>query len=190
MNLLSNSNKGIYGYINGRKKRLTLFCACLAFVIIAIVVAGLLIWKTTKNYLMVPALFTAIPFANLFATLMAYIKFKTPEKEKYAYLKHFDEEGMLLSELLVVDDKGKRYFVDFAIIYKGGIVAYTSAKYDKAIPTNYINNILKKRGVPMNIKLYDSWEEFTTRVSELEKPEGDELRKCELACESLLSVSM
>ncbi len=182
--------KGIYGSINNRKKTHIIISVCLLALIGILILIGYLVFGNFTNIIMLPALLIAIPFANFVATLFAIIKFKSAEPEKYAMMRHFDEAGMLLSDMVIVDSDGKRYYCEFIVIYKNGIVAYTTSKFRPQTLEIYVNDMMKHHGVGLNIKVYTDWDAFLSRIDGAEAPDEESKRKCELAQETLLLSSM
>ena len=124
----------------------------------------------------------------------AFAKFHTAPKEKYELLGNFENQDMLLSDLILVDEKGRRMPVEFAVVYKNGVIAFSSAcgkrfrSEDAEIP---VNDVLKRRGIPMRMKLYANWNEFLDRIDKVEMA-GDESEKkrIDLAKEAVISTSM
>jgi len=170
--------KGSYGYIEARQKSLLIkaFLCALAAGVVAII--GLLIYKNKLNILMIPAMCLVIPFANYLVSYLAIAKYTRGTKEQYAILKPYEEQGMLISDLAMVNDKGIRMYAEFAVVYKNGIVTYASNKKWKANDMEiHINDVLKRRNVPMRLKVYHDWNEFMERIDGLEIPEDDDAQK-------------
>lgn len=180
---------GTYGYVDYKKRKLALFSLVLAFFIAALITAGLLIFGTVKNLLMVPALLCVIPFANFFANLAALIRIHSAGADQYSMVRNFEEPGMLLSDLVVVDGDGKRHFFAFAIIHASGIAAYAPAKLKERFrPEAHITDLLKKRGVTTSFKIYEDFDSFLKAVNGL-KPCADE-KRAELIKETLILTCM
>ncbi len=184
--------KGQYGYMKRRKDhnfRFTLFCAAL---VLAFAVAGFLIWHTRFNYLMIPAMLCVIPMANFAVSFLAISKYFTPPEELHEMLSSYEKAGLLLCDMVIVDDKGGRTGLPFAVVYKNGVVAWqANAKEKKDAAEITINSTLKRRGIPMRAKIYKDWQDFMDRVQEIEPVLEDEyVRRVELAREAVLSVSM
>ncbi|WP_434309035.1 hypothetical protein [Hominifimenecus sp. rT4P-3] len=189
-----NEARGRYGYIDAHRKSQLLKTVVSGAIVLALLILGVIIFGTKKNWLMIPAMLMVIPTANFFVGFAAFAKFRTAPKEKYEILGNFENQDMLLSDLILVDAKGKRMPVEFAVVYKNGVVAWSSycgkrfRPEDAEIP---VNDVLKRRGIPMRMKLFSNWEEFLTRIDQVETAEGDsELRRVDLAKEAVISVSM
>ena len=184
--------RGTYGYIDYKKKSNLIKAAILALIIILFAVIGIIIYGNLKNLFMLPSLLTVIPFANFAASYFAMVKFKTADIELYSMLKNYDDAGMLMSDLIIVDADGKRYGCDFAVFYKGGIVGYSSTTTDlKYKPESHINDTLKKRGVNLRFKIYNDFNDFLKRINGVEAAISDaEERSIELAKETFINSSM
>lgn len=180
---------GVYGYINYKKRKLTLFCAILAVVIAGLIVASFLIFGTIKTLLLVPALLCAIPFAFFFANLAALLGVRSASPEDYSMVRNFDDAGMLLCDLMVVDGAGKRYYFEFAVVHAAGIAAYSSRRIGERFrPESHVTDLLKKRGVTCTFKIYEDLPAFLKAIDSA-KPCADEQRAA-LIRETVLMTCM
>ncbi len=189
----SDEARGHYGYIDVHKKAQLVKTVIGASIVLALIVVGYLLMGK-RNWLMIPAMLTVIPTANAFVAYAAFAKFHTAPREKYQTLGNFENAGMLLSDLVLVDDKGKRMPVEFAVIYKNGIVAWSSycgSRFRPEAAEIPVNDTLKRRDIPMRMKVYGDWEEFLRRIDQVE-PAGDEAesKRIQLAREAVISRSM
>ncbi|MCJ7834488.1 hypothetical protein MUB23_03630 [Cuneatibacter sp. NSJ-177] len=191
---MENEARGRYGYIDAHRKSQLLKAVICGAIVLLLLILGVLIWGSKKNWLMIPAMLMVIPTANFFVAFAAFAKFHTAPKEKYELLGNFENQDMLLSDLILVDEKGRRMPVEFAVVYKNGVVAFSSVcgkrfrSEDAEIP---VNDVLKRRGIPMRMKLYSNWDEFLERIDKVEMA-GDESEKkrIDLAKEAVISTSM
>ena len=53
-----------------------------------------------------------------------------------------------------------------------------------------INDILQRRGIPMRMKVYSSWEEFMERINGLEAPDSESEKRVSMAKEAVLSACL
>ena len=191
---MDNEARGRYGYIDAHRKSQLLKAVICGAIVLLLLILGVLIWGSKKNWLMIPAMLMVIPTANFFVAFAAFAKFHTAPKEKYELLGNFENQDILLSDLILVDEKGRRMPVEFAVVYKNGVIAFSSAcgkrsrSEDAEIP---VNDVLKRRGIPMRMKLYSNWDEFLERIDKVEMA-GDESEKkrIDLAKEAVISTSM
>ncbi len=184
--------KGQYGYLKWRQQhefRMTLFCAG-AVLILALI--GFFIWHTRFNLLMIPAMLCVIPMANYLVSYLAVAKYHTPPENWHEAVKVYEDAGMLLSDLVVVDEKGARNGLDFAVLYKNGVIGLMSKERDNKDSIEItINDTLKRRGIPMRIKVYRDWTDFQARLAEVTPQiEPDMARRIELTRDAVLSVSI
>ncbi|MCD8329607.1 MAG: hypothetical protein LUC27_02805 [Lachnospiraceae bacterium] len=170
--------KGTYGYLSSRKKQQLRMAVLWGIFVIVLTLIGLAIWGTKLNLLMIPAMLCVIPFANYLVSYIAVASYRSGDTEKYAALHAFEEAEMLLADLILVDEKGERASMDFAVIYQGGIAAYQSEKKDtRDRITITVNDLMKRRGIPMRIMVYRDWDEFLQRITEMNAPADEPSRK-------------
>lgn len=184
--------RGRYGYIDAHKKAQLIKTVIGGLVVLALMTLGYLLLE--RNWLLIPAMLMVIPTANAFVAYAAFAKFHTAPADKHTMLGNFENAGMLLSDLVLVDDKGKRMPVEFAVIYKNGIVAWSSycgKRFRPEAAEIPVNDTLKRRGIPMRIKVFGNWEEFLERIDQVEPAESEpEKRRIQLAREAVISRSM
>ena len=184
--------RGTYGYINNRKKNLLIKTLIFVFIILALIATGYFIFGYFKNGLMIPAMIMVAPFANFFASYMAVVRFKTSPKEMYSEVRNFDDAGMMLCDNIIVDEKGKRFLVEFIVFTSDGIYGYSNdCKKEKFIPESHINKILTGRGLPFRFKIVNDFQEYLKVIDGKTLPEDEkDLKNIELAMESVINASM
>lgn len=190
--LLTRKKKGEYGYLKTNQRyNLTMAVIC-AVVVVIMISIGFALWHTRLNMLMIPAMVCVIPTANYLVAFLAVCMFDTPDAAQYEQIKAFDEAGMLVSELVLVDEKGGRNNVDFCVVYTGGVVAFQSTRKDTRDMTEItVNQTMKRRSIPMRMKVYRNWNEFIKRLNQLEQPSCEEdMAKIRQAQETLISISI
>lgn len=195
MSVFKNPNyKGSYPYMTARKAQYLAYTLALAFGVIAIFTAGLLIWHTKRNFLTIPAMLLVIPFANFFASWMAMALGSTElDAEKRAKVQKYEDAGMLFYHLMYCDEKGKRQFMDCVLFYQGGIVAYChelKAERKTDVETDCITRF-KKKALPYRLKIYTDWAEYEKRIADIDPvvPEED-AKKVERAMEQFLNLCL
>ena len=162
--------KGQYDYLVYRRKQQLLAALICAFFVVAFVAAGLLIFHKRKNLLMIPGLMMVLPMANFLVTYLAIAAFKPLSAERREQVKAFDDAGMSLYHLIYVDEKGKRQYLDYTVVYQNAIVAYCSkiTKERKApVETDCILR-LKKKNINLRLKIYTEWEAFMERLGDID----------------------
>ena len=186
-------SKGQYEYLTARKRqqmRITLICA---FVVMAFVAAGLIVYKTTKNILTIPGVLMVLPAANFLVTWLALMKGKALDPEKREQVRIYEESGLVLFHLMYVDEKGKRYFLDHVTVYQNAVVAYSSLVTEaERVPLESDCIVrLRNKGVNLRLKVYRDWQEYRERLKEIptEIPE-DQVKLVEKAQELMLGMSL
>ena len=184
--------KGKYGYADYMRRNLLIKAIVCALFSALFVVLGLIIFKTKRNYLMIPGMLMVLPFANFMASYISWAKFHTAKPEQYAMVKNFEADDMLLCDLAVVNDAGKRMFAEFAVIYRNGVLVYGSDTRWKVQDTDtHFNAKLRSRGLTIRLKSYHDFDEFLARIDGLEPPEDEtSKRRVELARDTLINSSM
>ena len=183
--------RGKYGYINIRKKSLLLKSVLCLSLMAVLLLIGFLIFHNIRNVLMIPGMLMVIPLANYVASYAAVMKFRSGTEDQYSMLAHFYEQDMLMADLLFVTEDGKRYLCEFAVIYKGGVVAYASdSSWKPYVVESHVNSLLKKRGVGMNLKIYHDFDEFLKRINGIEPASDEDGRRIELARETIINTCM
>ena len=184
--------RGTYGYLKTRQSFLFRMTLAFAAAVAALALGGFLIWKTRFNLLMIPSMLFVLPMANYLASYAAIARYHTPSEEVYAVVKAYDDAGMLLSDMIVVDEKGRRAGLDLAVVYRNGIIGYQSSEKESRDRVEItINDTMKRRGIAMRIKVYRDFEEFRARLADI-PPVIDEAdaRKIRLAKEAVVGVIM
>lgn len=184
--------KGKYGYADYMRRNLLIKAIVCALFSALFVVLGLIIFKTKRNYLMIPGMLMVLPFANFMASYISWAKFHTAKPEQYAMVKNFEADDMLLCDLAVVNDAGKRMFAEFAVIYRNGVLVYGSdTRWKVQDMDTHFNAKLRSRGLTIRLKSYHDFDEFLARIDGLEPPEDEtSKRRVELARDTLINSSM
>ena len=79
---MENEARGRYGYIDAHRKSQLLKAVICGAIVLLLLILGVLIWGSKKNWLMIPAMLMVIPTANFFVAFAAFAKFHTAPKEK------------------------------------------------------------------------------------------------------------
>ena len=185
--------KGQYEYHGSRKKQQLKAAIVCALVMAAFIAAGLLIYHTKKNLLMIPGLLMVLPMANFFVTWLALADGHELPTDKREAVAVFEEAGMAEYHLMYVNEKGRRQFLEVTLFYQGAIVAYAS-KVKEGTKTEYESDCimrLRKKGVTQRLRIYTDWNEYLERIREI-APEvpADEVGKVEKAKDLFLSLCL
>lgn len=161
--------KGQYEYLSARKRQQLRFALCCAFLVLCFFISGLLIYKSQKNLLVVPAALMVLPMANFSVTYLALGKGQPLSEDKRREVATFEELGLGLYHLVYVDEKGKRHFLAHCVTYQNAIVAYgPTVKEEERVPLESDCILrLKAKNVNLRLKIYRDWKEYMTRLSEI-----------------------
>ena len=185
--------KGTYEYLSARKQQQLRFTLVFAFLVLAFVLSGLLIFKQRKNILVLPGIMMVLPMANFLVTYLALGGSKPLSPERREQVRAYEDSGLALYHLMFVDEKGKRHYLDHTVVYHNAIVAYSSrikAEEKTSVESDCIVR-LRKKGVSQRIKIYTDWNEYLKRLEEIapEVPE-DQVKSVEKAQELLLGMCL
>jgi hypothetical protein len=192
---LRSVEKGGFGYIRSRRAKQFLFGLLCLIPIVLLLVIGVLVYGSRMNYFTVPAAVIVIPMANFIVVGISLLGMDYGTMEQYKELTAFDNAGMLLSDLIFVDEKGRRIPCAFAVVYSGGIVAYAGwehgRKYRKEQAEIPVNDLLKRKDYPARMKMYTDWNEFKKRIGSLPAPtEEADVRRVSMLKEAVLSLCL
>ena len=186
--------KGSFPYMKARKQQYLFWTLLCGGVVALLVALGFIIWHSRKNLLMIPGMLMVIPFANFLTSYLAMAlgsrEMSAAEREQLA---PYEAAGMVLYHLMYCDEKGKRQFLDAVVVYAGGLVGYSpSLKEEDRVPleTDCILR-LKKKALPLRLKLYTDWEGFVKRTETVAPAVGEgEEKTVERAKEQLLLMCL
>ncbi len=184
--------RGEYGYLDYRHRHLRMMSLICIAAVAACLIIGFAIWHTRKNAMMIPAVLLVLPAANYVVSYLAVFVYHTAPKQQHEALLSYEQAGMLLSDLIIVDEKQHRSGLDFVVIYKNAAVGYQSRQKDSKDAVEItINDVLKRRGLPMRIRVYRDWDEFLQRLGDVEpKIEEEAERRIRIARDAIVGVSM
>lgn len=161
--------KGHYGYLNRRKKRLTLEVGIILFGIIVLIALGIYSTGTRKNLLTVAAVVSALPLANQLVVLIAAFKYKSRPKDEYDKVAAVVGTGILDTELIITSKTDKAIEINYACVHEKGVFCYSA---DKSLDTKkaeaYISGFLENNELPSDVFLIKDWKNFMNRLSTLE----------------------
>ncbi len=185
--------KGQYEYLSARKSQQLKISLICAFFVLAFVLAGLLVFHNRRNLLVIPGALMVLPMANFLVTYLALAKGKPLDPQKREQVRIYEDNGLALFHLMYVDEKGKRFFLDHTVVYQNAVVAYAPSvkKESRASLESDCTVRMRKKGVNMRLKIYQDWNDYTARLSEIapEVPE-DQVKTVEKAQELLLGMCL
>lgn len=169
--------KGDYGYISHRKKVQLIKVIIGAALVITVLVTGIVTSGTRNNLLTVGSVLLVLPTANFLVNLIAMSCFKKPDDIEYEEFSKASE-GKITSCDMIVTANQKLVPIQFSLIYKNGIVAYSnSKKINRRDAEANMNLLLKSIGCPVSIKILSEWKPFIRQVQSIETPQSEEETK-------------
>lgn len=167
-------DKGVYGYVDYRKKK-QLFMSLAEFLAVSLIfLIGFLVCKTKNNICTVIAIVLVLPATRALVAYLMFAKYQTGDKEKYDELTGKTAGFPLLSDC-VMTCKEKNIYVPFAVITDTVIYCFTE---DTAFDRNYfeknISEFIKSCGDTVSVKLYTDYEQFKKKVFTLNPAENKE----------------
>lgn len=170
-----NKDKGEYGYLKSYKKMRLFFSCLFGGIIIAIIVALLLIFKTTKTvYVVVPILLT-LPFAKNFIGYILCVKYKPLKDEEFDKISRGIKED--ISKDIVYDVVISQYegmlFYQALCIRNGKVYALVQNKLDSQEKKKYekwINESIYDGKNEIVIKIICGIDEFIKKTNQISEP--------------------
>jgi len=160
--------KGHHGYLKFRKRQLFLRTMILFLGAAGLVVIGIVVTKTNKNWMSLIAIFTAVPMCMQLVSYIALGKFFSRPEEEYRELRALTGNGLLDTELVVGRRDGKSLPVDYVYVHEDGIFVYTSEKNcDVKATTEYLHTFLRLSQVDDNIYLFTDLRNYKARLKSL-----------------------
>lgn len=183
--------KGEYGYIDNRKKRLLVLSILSLTVVLIIFLTGLIIYHTNKSIYAVIAAVASLPAAKLLTLYLVIIKYKTGSLDIYEFISKKAEESFAKYVCdIVIASESKNSYIQFAYVVDGKIYLYTDyAKIDISFAEKYIKKILDDNCNYSSVKIYTDKEKYLSAVKKSSSLE-ETSHMDERICNRLLAYSM
>lgn len=184
--------KGEYGYLNYRKKRLgivTLLCFCM---VAAFFLIGYLTTKTRNNIMTIMAILSVLPTAKFASSFLALLPHKAASKEQFERVKGHADKVKLLSDLVITTGE-KTLPTLFMAIHNSSVCGYAEAEnYDTAHAEKFLTKNLMANGQKATVKIFKDEKSFLNRLDAMKQVGTDEKqqKKDERIGEILLTLVM
>lgn len=166
--------KGEYGYLNARKKRLgiaTLFCFCM---IAAFFLVGYLTTKTRNNIFTIMAILSALPTAKFAASFLVLLPYQGVSFEQYKKVLGSAKGVRILTDLVITTGE-KTLPTLFVAIHNSSVCGYTKEeKYDIAYAESFLTKNLMTNGQKATVKIFKDEKVFLHRLEAMKQIETDE----------------
>jgi len=157
--------KGHFGYLKYRQKSLLIRSLILLAGAAGIVIIGLVVTKTTKNWMTIFGCLTAIPMAMSIATLLTILKYKGAPEEEYLVVKQVAGEGILDVDLLVANKDGAAFQFYYGFVHETGVFLFTrDLKMDVNKTAEYVRNFLRLNKCDGPVQIYNNFDSFLRRI--------------------------
>ena len=184
--------KGEYGYLAFRKKRLgaaTLVCLCM---VAAFFLVGYFSTKTRNNILTVMAILSALPTAKFASSFLVLLPYKSVPLEQCKEVLHHAKDSLFFTDLVITTEE-KTLPTLFIAVHNSSVCGYTtSEKYDIAYAESFLTKNLMTNGQKATVKIVKDEKVFFNRLDTMQQIKTDEKqqRKDQRIGEILLTLVM
>lgn len=169
--------KGEYGYLTMRKKRLgiaTLLCLCM---VAAFFFVGYLTTKTRNNILTIMAILSALPTAKFAASFLALLPYPCASLEQYRKVCEHAKGVRILTDLVITTGE-KTLPTLFVAVHNSSVCGYATAKkYEIAYAEDFLTKNLMTNGQKATVKIFKDEKVFFNRLDTMQQIKTDEKQK-------------
>ncbi len=158
-------NKCDTGYIEQNKKRKLIYTLTGLFIVAAILVTGIIIYKSKTNYFTVAAAVASLPVAKIAVSFFMFMPYHSTDN---ALCEELDKicKNVVYNVDCIMTSKEKVMHIDAAVITPAQIIAYTtSSKVDKQYFQKTIKEFEKQGKVKTEVVLFTDKNKFIERVN-------------------------
>lgn len=167
--------KGMYGYLNQKKKQTTFKVIINLIAVFGFYLAGKFTELSFRNYLIVVAVLLVIPlafFLTSLITLRPWYSISTERQQEFAKATD-DGKDFVTAYDLVLTVKEKQLYAGAVLFSKREVVLYTEGKNLKLqTRRNDLAEMLRGTGYFSGVYLTDNWDSFMNRVRADVKADG------------------
>lgn len=163
--------KGIYGYVDNKKKKEIIKALIMFSLAVAIFIMGYLLNnKSKQNIFSVLSILLTLPASRNLVGYIVLYKYHTPRLELYNKLSEVIDEGTLLYSDLAISSLEKTMYIDFMVIVGKSIVLFTDNKtQDKNYIEKYLKGLLSSRNLNYKLYIYDDFNKFIGKINVIKK---------------------
>lgn len=162
------TEKGKFGSLKNKKKNNLIFTIIAFSVVIAVFVAGLLIFHNKNNYMTIISIVLVLPAAKIAVGYFVLLSHKPCERELYERLEKTAPSLNKMYDLIISNTK-KPVGVQACVITEKCICAYTlEEKTEQKFFEKSVTDFIKNEKLNVTVTLYKDEESFLRRVSTLE----------------------
>lgn len=157
---------GEFGYLDYIKKKNILKTVIAFAVVFAVLIAGIIIFKTKTNYMTVLSVVLVLPAAKM--AVACYIAVTHKGCDEATHNEVLAEAGKLKSLFdCIVSNSKKPIGVSAVVVTDSCICAYTTENADKNLFETSVTEFLKADKLNVNVTLYDNKEQFLNRIRKM-----------------------
>ncbi|MBO4390844.1 MAG: hypothetical protein J5825_08300 [Lachnospiraceae bacterium] len=163
-------SKGHQGYVQHRKMYYIGLTAVLILLVVVFVVLSKVVPQPHKPIMIVMAILSVLPMANIFSTMVVMMPCKSVPEDQYERFANAAGTGLISAELHITGTKLPTIPLMYAYVHPNGIIGYwEDTKIDKKKAEEYIEATLRAGGVDTKMTIFTDFEKFLNRVSELQE---------------------
>ena len=173
-----NINKGTYGYVDAYKsnqlKKVLMWVGFIAVILIVGIIVLLV-----------------LPAAKTLVAYIIMVPFKTDKEEYYQEIKNIVTDKMtLLSDMVVSKYEGLMMY-SLMVVYQGNIYAFARPQKIKENQLKgYMTTFVRQCGFEQDAEVYESFEDFKRRITELSKMTVEEEYDNSTLLHTLMSIAV
>ena len=180
--------KGSFGYRNYHLLRNAGITVLTALFILAQIAFARSRGGTTGVVFTLTGILCVLPFANMLAPLIAFMRFRTPDAAFQKELRPYEDRGILLYDLIFTT-KEKAFPADAVLIRSGAVlVCGPENRGDAGKLKVHLENSLRLEKLKLHVNLYEGSGPFLKAVQQL-PANGDIAAPEQKAAELLKSIS-
>lgn len=168
--------KGSYGYINAYRRRHLIISLIWLFVVAAIFIAGILIFKTKLNYATLAAMLIMLPAVRAWIAYIVMLPYHTDKPEYYKKAESLmaGRTAEVFSDVVMTKYEGSM-MVSVLVLYNDNFFAYVP-KQKKSLKDikAYLDSFIKAAGGTSKPIVYDNFDDFEKMLERLNSQENME----------------
>lgn len=167
--MLKKPKKGTYGYITAYKKHRGLISVIWILIIAAVYAAGLVIFKTNKNYLTVFAALLVLPGTRAWIASIVMMPYKTQPKKLYDQVVALmqGKQAKVYSDVVLTKYEGSM-MLSVVVNYNDNFYAYVpKQKKDTAQIREYLQQMINQTGAETKALVLDNEDRYLTIIKNM-----------------------
>lgn len=168
--------KGSYGYINAYRRRHLCISLIWFFVVAAIFVVGILIFKTKLNYATLAAMLIMLPAVKAWIAYIVMLPYHTQKPEYYETAVELmkGKTAEVFSDIVMTKYEGSM-MISVLVLYDDNFFAYVPKQKKTAKDVKaYLDSLIKAAGGTSRSMVYDNFDDFKKVLERLNSQENME----------------